>query len=145
MVATPQPGSIIHYSYLWADEHKRGFEEGRKDRPTLVLALAVSEHHGKTEVLAAAISHSPPARPSDAVELPVEVKRDLGLDDRASWIVTTEANVFFWPGPDVRPVPGRTPATVIYGRVPRNTLIRAIKSYLANRSRKHARLVVRSS
>ena len=145
MAPPPSPGSVIRYSYLWADEQRRGIEEGRKDRPTLVLALVVAEHEGKAEVLVAAISHSAPAAPTDAVELPAEVKRNLGLDDHASWIVTTEANVFLWPGPDVRPIPGRTPVTLVYGRVPRNILVRAVRSYLANRARNHAKRVVRTA
>src|SRR5262245_35162488 len=138
MATPPSPGSVIRYSYLWADEHRRGVEEGRKDRPTLVLALVVGELEGKVEVLVAAISHAAPAAPTDGVELSAEVKHSLGLDDHASWIVTTEANVFVWPGPDIRPVPGRTPVTVVYGRVPRNILVRVVRSYLANRARKRA-------
>lgn len=39
--APPQPGSVIGYAYLSADENAAGREEGRKDRPSLVLALAV--------------------------------------------------------------------------------------------------------
>lgn len=145
MAPPPSPGSVIRYSYLWADEQRRGIEEGRKDQPALVLALVVTEHGGATEVLAAAISHSAPAAPTDAVELPADVKRNLGLDDHASWIATTEANVFLWPGPDIRPVPERTPVTMVYRRVPRNILVRAVRSYLANRARKRVKLIVRTA
>jgi hypothetical protein len=144
-MAPPPPGSVIRYAYLWADEQRRGAEEGRKDRPTLVLALAVRDDAGKAEVLAAAITRVRPARPTNAVELPDAAKRELGLDDEASWIVTTEANVFVWPGPDVRPIPGRRPPSVIYGRVPRSILSRAVRSYLANRKGQRAKLVVRTS
>lgn len=41
---------------------------------------------------------------------------------RKACCVTTEANAFIWPGPDIRPVPGRTPTTMIYGRVPEPTM-----------------------
>jgi hypothetical protein len=38
------------------------------------------------------------------VEVPLRVARHLGLDEERSWIVTTELNVFVWPGPDLRPI-----------------------------------------
>lgn len=63
------------------------------------------------------ITHHPPQRTTDTVVLPAAVKRRLGLDDNTSWIVTTEANAFAWPGPDVRPIRGRNPTAVIYGPI----------------------------
>ena len=141
---TPERGSVIRYSYLWADENARGQEEGRKDRPALVLALSIKGRDGNTEVLALAITHTPPANAGDAVVLPHDIKRHLGLDDAPSWIVTTEANAFIWPGPDIRPVPGRTPTTVIYGRVPNSLLRQVARSYLANRDKQRNRLVART-
>ena len=140
----PERGSVIRYAYLWADESARGQEEGRKDRPAMVLALSVKKADGTTEVLVLAVTHTPPADPADAVAFPQDIKRRLGLDDIPSWIVTTEANAFIWPGPDVRPVPGRTPRTVIYGRVPDGLLRQVARSYLANRERQRSRLVPRT-
>ena len=35
---TPRPGLVIRYAYLWADEHRRGAEEGLKDRPCAIVA-----------------------------------------------------------------------------------------------------------
>jgi hypothetical protein len=55
-----------------------------------------------TQLLVAPITHSPPERPGDAVEIPARVKRQLGLDGERSWIVATELNRFLWPGPDLR-------------------------------------------
>jgi hypothetical protein len=104
-LAPPEPGSVIRYAYLWADEHARGREEARKERPTLVLALAVRNEGGQTEALVLAVTHTRPEHAGDAVALPPAVKRRLKLDDESSWIVTTEANAFTWPGPDVRPIP----------------------------------------
>jgi hypothetical protein len=101
-LAAPARGSVIRYAYLWAEEYKGGHDEAGKDRPALVLALSVRSEDGKTEVLALAITHHSPERTTDAVVLPAAVKRRLGLDDNASWIVTTEANAFTWPGPDAR-------------------------------------------
>jgi hypothetical protein len=71
-------------------------------------------------------------------------QRRLGLDDIPCWIVTTECNAFVWPGPDVRPVPGRYPATTIYGDVSRALLQRVAKAYLANRDLQRTRLVART-
>jgi hypothetical protein len=140
----PERGSVIRYSYLWADEHARGREEGRKDRPALVLALSITEADGSTEVLVLAVTHTPPATATDAVPFPRDIKRHLGLDDDLSWIVTTEAIAFIWPGPDVRPVPDRTPTTLTYGRIPNGFLRQVARSYLANRDRQRSRLVPRS-
>lgn len=141
----PARGTVIRYAYLWAGEYEGGRDEAGKDRPALVLALSVRSEDGKTEVLALAITHHPPKRTTDAVVLPAAVKRRLGLDDNASWIVTTEANAFAWPGPDVRPVPGRNPRTVVCGTIPQNLLQEAARSFLANRRKQRARMVPRTS
>ncbi|CAH2605880.1 conserved protein of unknown function (plasmid) [Rhodovastum atsumiense] len=143
--APPPPGSVIRYAYLWADENAAGREEGRKDRPALVLALAVQVSEGHTQVLVLAITHTPPADPADAVAFPMAEKRRLGLDDLPSWIVTTEGNAFVWPGPDIRPIPGRPPGTIIYGEVSCPLLRQIAQSYLANRERQRTRLVARTS
>nr|WP_294523720.1 hypothetical protein [uncultured Rhodopila sp.] len=42
--------------------------------------------------------------------MPPALKAFLGLDDLPSWIVVSETNDFFWPGPDLRPRRGFTPA-----------------------------------
>ncbi|GCA49862.1 hypothetical protein KGO5_02308 [Sinorhizobium sp. KGO-5] len=50
------------------------------------------------------ITHTPPGKPDEAIEIPPTTKRRLGLDDEPSWIVLSESNRFAWPGPDIRPV-----------------------------------------
>lgn len=142
--AVPLRGAVIRYAYLWADENRRGQEEGRKDRPAVVLALSVRDAEGATNVLVVAVTHTPPSDFDDAVPFPPDAKRRIGLDDAPAWIVTTEANAFVWPGPDVRPVPGRTPRTVLYGRIPDALLQRVARSYLLNRQKQRSRLVQRS-
>ena len=126
----PEVGMVIRYAYLWADEAAGGRDEASKDRPTLVLAVAVAAG----EIMVLAITHSPPTKPTDAVPFPANLKAALGLDD-PGWIVTTEANAFSWPGPDIRPVPNRKPASPIYGKVPASLLREVAISYLANRKR----------
>jgi hypothetical protein len=56
--------------------------------------------------LVAPVTHAAPDKSGDAVEIPANVKRQLGFDHERSWIVVTEFNRFIWPGPDIRPVPG---------------------------------------
>ena len=102
----PQPGLVIRYSYLWHREAQQGHEEGRKDRPCAVV-VAMSNKDGSTRVYALPITHSAPTQGQQAIEIPPRVKNRLGLDGERSWIVFDEANVFAWPGPDLRFVPGK--------------------------------------
>jgi hypothetical protein len=67
-----------------------GAEEGRKDRPTIVLALSVSPTRAATRVLVVAVTHTQPNDPASAVPFPIDLKRAIGLDDLPAWIVTTE-------------------------------------------------------
>jgi hypothetical protein len=102
----PVPGLVLHFSYLWHDQHRQGLEEGTKDRPCVVI-LSVTQEDGDTVVTVAPITHTPPRRAGEAVELPAATKSRLGLDEGRSWVVITEANRFLWPGVDLRKVPGK--------------------------------------
>lgn len=97
-------GHVFRYSYLWHWQHLEGREEGDKDRPCLVLALVTTLEDGTPVVRVLPITHSPPVRADEAIEIPPATKRRLGLDDEPSWIVLSESNRFAWPGPDIRPV-----------------------------------------
>ncbi|UVC09346.1 type II toxin-antitoxin system PemK/MazF family toxin [Rhizobium sp. TH2] len=112
----PIPGQVIRYSYLWADEHRRGREEGAKDRPCVVILAVESMQDGNEFVTVLPVTHSPPGNQTHSIEIPHATKLRLGLDDQRSWIVLSEANRFTWPGPDIRPVPGQT--SMIYGELP---------------------------
>ncbi|HEX4079838.1 MAG TPA: hypothetical protein VHX61_13305 [Rhizomicrobium sp.] len=114
---TPHPGLVIRYSYLWRQEAATGREEGSKDRPCAIV-MAITDEDGEQHVLVLPVTHSPPAKPADAVEIPSETKVRLRLDSDRSWIVITEANEFIWPGPDLRPIPGRDESAVAYGILP---------------------------
>jgi hypothetical protein len=109
----------------------------------VVIAISIVDDDGKKRIYALAVTHSAPANPEDSVEIPNAVKRTLGLDTERSWVVTREANAFVWPGPDIRIVPGSSPASAIYGRLPTKLLDKVIASYLANSDRKRTRLVPR--
>jgi hypothetical protein len=68
--------------------------------------LAVErEADGTTLVTVLPITHSAPSDPATAVEIPMPVKRHLGLDDDRSWIIVDEGNEFLWPGYDLRKLP----------------------------------------
>jgi hypothetical protein len=80
-------------------------EEGRKDRPCVVVLAADRTEYGKM-VTVVPVTHVPPSKPASALEIPAAVKRHLGLDLHPSWIILDEGNRFVWPGYDLRPVPG---------------------------------------
>jgi hypothetical protein len=113
----PIPGLVLHYSYLWHEQHRKGWEEGTKDRPCVVV-LAVTREDGDMVVTVAPVTHTPPRMAGEAVEIPVATKRRLGLDDGRSWIVVNEANRFRWPGPDLRSIPGKGVGQFDYGVLP---------------------------
>jgi hypothetical protein len=134
---TPVPGLVVRYSFLWCDAAARGGEEGAKDRPCAIV-LVSEDRNGEKSVLVLPVTHSPPAEPDLAVEIPVETKRRLGLDHQRSWIVVTDANRFIWPGPDLRRAVRTDASSVAYGLLPRalfhqvrDKFIRAIEGRLA--------------
>ena len=113
----PCPGLVISYSYLWAREHGKGTEEGAKNRPCAIVA-ARQVIEGREVVTVVPITHTAPADPGDAIEIPPPLKAQLGLDAQRSWIVVTETNDFLWPGPDLWPRPGTKPSRFDYGMLP---------------------------
>ena len=100
----PEIGLVIRHIYLWWNEARAGREEGRKDRPCVIVHLRVNEHQ-ELETYICPVTHTPPEIPEKAMEIPKATKARLGLDDERSWTITTEVNRFIWPGPDLRPVP----------------------------------------
>ena len=101
MSLEPKVGWLLSYSYLWADDHGRGAEEGVKTRPCALVA-ATRRDGDRIVAIVVPVTHSPPADPETAIEIPAVTKARLGLDALRSWIICTEANVFVWPGPDLR-------------------------------------------
>ena len=63
------------------------------------------------------MTHSP-TEEARSIAIPPRVKRHLGLDDDASWIILDEANEFFWPGVDLRPVSRSKPGVWTFGILP---------------------------
>lgn len=111
----PQPGLIIRYSYLWAQEAAQGREEGSKERPAAVVLIVRQSANAAPRVYVLPITHTQPGKEIEALEIPPAVARTAGLDAARSWIVLSEFNEFVWPGFDLAIVPGRTPPSVAYG------------------------------
>jgi hypothetical protein len=127
---TPEPGLVIAYAYLWRHEHRKGQEEGRKVRPSVIVLAVQSPEGGAPRVTVAPITHTPPTKDGAAIELPPRVKQALGLDDGRSWIVLDEVNQFAWPGYDIRPVP-ESEDRFAYGFIPPKLYDRVIGRILA--------------
>lgn len=146
-IAEVRPGLVLAYSYLWRREFEAGRIEGVKVRPTVVvLAAKPGSEATPPLVYAAAITHSRTTE-DDGVEVPLAVKRRLGMDDDASFVVTSELNTFVWPGPDLGVVPGSARradgATCVYGHVPRALLDRIKASVASNHARRNVTVTPR--
>ena len=135
--------SSFGYSYRWKREFDAGREEGTKDRPCAIVMTVVDED-GDKEVLVLPVTHSPPDDPADAIEIPAATKSRLGLDGERSWIVITEANEFVWPGPDLRPVPGRDESTIAYGPLPPRFFVHVRDCFLERDQRERSGRVKRT-
>lgn len=130
----PQPGLVIRYSYLWEREAREGREEGVKDRPCAIVLVLLREGDAPI-VRVLPVTHSAPADPADALEIPLPTKQRLGLDSDRSWVVLTEANDFVWPGPDLRPTVSGDLPSVAYGMLPPG-FIKVLRERLTDRWRK---------
>lgn len=128
-IPNPEPGLVISYAYLWHDEQQAGREEGRKDRPSVIVLAVERDADGATVVTVLPITHRAPTEAGTAVEIPQTVKRHLGLDDDRSWIVVAEGNEFLWPGYDLRKLPGHD--RYDYGFVPPRFFNEVLKAFVA--------------
>ena len=139
----PVPGLVIRYSYLWAEEHRRGQEEGVKDRPCAIV-LMTADAQGEQWVTVLPVTHTPPANREFSVEIPAATKRRLRLDDERSWVVLSEANRFLWPGPDLRPARQGDARTVAYGQLPYALFEEIRKKFISAVRARRAAVVPRS-
>lgn len=106
VLPTPVPGMVISYSYLWRHEYHQGREEGTKNRPCAIV-FQIETSQEAVQVMVAPITHRPPTDARLALEIPVGVKRHLGLDNEKSWVILDDYNIFDWPGHDLQPIAGR--------------------------------------
>jgi hypothetical protein len=140
-IPTPEPGLVISYAYLWHHESQAGQEEGRKDRPSVIVLAVERQADDATLVTVLPITHTPPADPSSAVEIPAAVKRHLGLDDQRSWIIVAEGNEFDWPGYDLRKIGSED--RFDYGFLPPRFFNQILEAFVAWHRANKARLISR--
>jgi hypothetical protein len=76
-----------------------------------------------------------------AVEIPAQTKARLKLDDAQSWIITTEVNVFTWPGPDLRPA--HPQVGFVFGYLPYKTAREVAESVRAHVRERRGKIVER--
>ena len=113
----PIPGMVVRYSFLWSSEARAGETEGRKDRSCVVITAVLRQADGRFRVRVLPMTHVP-TDPARTIAIPQRVKRHLGLDADASWIVLDEVNEFVWPGVDLRPVSRSKPGVWTFGVLP---------------------------
>ena len=111
--------------------------------PVKETGLAKQRLAELTIVTVVPVTHTPPADPVAAIEIPPAIKAHLGLDQAPTWIVISEVNDFVWPGPDLRPIPGKSPPRVEYGVLPPRFFKRVRDQLIALREARRSRTVVR--
>ncbi len=79
-VPEPESGLVISYAYLWHHEHGSGLDEGRKERPSVIVLAIERTSDGATVVTVLPITHRAPDDRASAVEIPPPVKELLDLD-----------------------------------------------------------------
>jgi hypothetical protein len=110
------------------------WSRGRRQGPSMRHCPRRREEGARSRVLVVPVTHAPPADRSSAIEIPLATKERLKLDGERSWIILTEYNVFRWPGPDLRLLPGDGPGSVAYGHLPPK-LLRAMLDGFARQVR----------
>lgn len=128
-IPDPQPGLVLSYAYLWRHEHLAGHDEGAKDRPSVIVLTANKSGDDATIVTVLPVTHREPSDPDWAVEIPLPVKRHLGLDEARSWIVIAEGNEFLWPGYDLRKI--ATADRYDYGFLPPRFFTQVVTAFAA--------------
>lgn len=143
MLKTPSVGQVIRYSYLWKEEYLAGREEGVKDRPCVIVVAVEARASDVTIVTVVPVTHAPSSDPSIAIELPHATKSRLGLDASPSWVILSEANQFQWPGPDIRPIAGRS-GTPVYGGLPYQFVMRLRSAFIACQRERRSSIIPRT-
>src|SRR6266699_5169049 len=87
----PANGLVISYNYLWAREHDRQEESGRKLRSACVQIIITDSESG-TVVALFSIASQPPRAERTALAIPETDARRIGLTI-PSWIIVDEWNL----------------------------------------------------
>jgi hypothetical protein len=141
-IPSPEPGLVLNYAYLWHEEFRAGQEEGRKNRPTVIVLCATQAENQSTIVTVLPITHAAPKNTREAVEIPQAIKKHLGLDDERSWIIIAEGNEFIWPGFDLRKVPNKD--AYDYGFLPPRFFERVRDGFVEFAEKKKSNLINRN-
>jgi hypothetical protein len=96
MTLVPEPGLVICYDFLWKEDRARGVESGAKDRPSAIILVVKSDTDSSSKVVVCPVTHTPPRRSRDGIEMPRKVATHLGLDEEQMWIKTDVVNVMTW-------------------------------------------------
>lgn len=83
-------GSVIRYSYLWAREHDRGEDAGRKARPACIM-LIIRGKGGLETTLFFPITSRSPGPDTLAIEIP-EIEARRARLYSPSWVIVDEFN-----------------------------------------------------
>ena len=121
-----EPGLVISYEYVWRRESLKGSETGMKNRPSCVAMTAIAPD-GSPLAIIFPITHSQPREDQAAIEIPDRIKRQLGLDNQRSWIITSEYNLDTWPSPALREIEPQS-GKFDYGTLPKVFLYRVQQS-----------------
>ncbi len=128
-IPAPEPGLVLNYAYLWHNEHLAGQEEGRKDRPSVIVLNMMSQSDHAEIVTVLPITHTAPVDAMAAIKIPRAIKKHLGLDEARSWIIIAEGNEFVWPGYDLRQAPKTGAYT--YGFLPPRFFNQVLDAFLS--------------
>jgi hypothetical protein len=59
-IPNPEAGLLISYAYLWQWEHEAGQDEGRKDRPSVIVLAVERAEKEDIVVTVLPVTHSKP-------------------------------------------------------------------------------------
>jgi hypothetical protein len=110
-----EAGLVFRYDFLWNREARQGRSVG-KERPAC-LAVATDPESDPQVVVVLPITHSKPTGGTIGVEIPLPVRRMLGMDSERCWVIVTEFNIDEWPPAGMAPLPG-TKTVFAYGILP---------------------------
>ena len=138
----PEIGRVVHYGFIWAGSDRGAPPDAAKSRPCLIADVEeVSEPDAGgrrvRRVTYLPISHTPPRKGEEAIEVPPRVAQHLGLTREKSYIYVSYAVEDDWPF-DLEPKPGS--AECDHGLVPPR-LFEAIAERFASHLRRHPRTI----
>jgi hypothetical protein len=88
-VSLPKPllGLVTRYRSLWTADAVQGRDEGDKERPAAIVMVVDAVSTNAARVLVLPITHNPPHKGIEAIQIPTAVCRKAGLDAARSWVI----------------------------------------------------------